>query len=69
MRKLLLASAALTGMFTLTALNASAAPATALIGVQAEPSHALVTNVDYYYNHHHYHHRRRDERGHWHYWD
>jgi hypothetical protein len=65
MRKLLLAAAAVGGVFALTSAPASAAPSAA--GLQVAPAHALVTNVDYYYNHRHWHHRRW-AGGHWHYW-
>lgn len=61
MRKMLLPVAALTGVLGLSALGASAAPATGLAGVQETPAHhGTITNVDYYWNHHHYHHRHWD---------
>jgi hypothetical protein len=68
MGKVLLATVAMTSVFVLTSLNASAAPSEGFVGINAMPAHATVTNVDYYWDHHHYHHRRWDHH-HWHYWD
>ncbi len=65
MGKLLLAAAALGGLFALTANPASAAPSATTLNVA--PAHGLVTNVDYYYNHRHYHHRQW-HHGHWNYY-
>jgi hypothetical protein len=68
MRKILLAAVAMTGLFALTSLHASAAPFSGLNGAGAMPAHGLVTNV-YWDGHHHYWHHRRWYHGHWHYWD
>ena len=71
MRKIVLASVALSGLFAATAISASAAPSPALVDQRA-PERALVTSVDYdhhYEWHHHEWHHRRWEHGHWHYWD
>nr|WP_294526630.1 hypothetical protein [uncultured Rhodopila sp.] len=65
MRKMLIAAAALGGLFAMTATHASAAPSAAALHVA--PAHGLVTSVDYYYDHHHYHHRHW-QHGHWHYY-
>jgi hypothetical protein len=65
MHKMLLAAAALGGLFAFTTTAALAAPSAA--GVHVAPAHGLVTHVDYYYNHRHYHHRHWSH-GHWHYY-
>ncbi len=68
MHRVLLAVVAMTGLFTLSTLGASAAPANRLAGIHAVPAYGMVTKVDYYWHHHHYHHRRWDH-DHWRYWD
>lgn len=72
MRKIVLASVALSGLFAATAIGASAAPSAALIGHPAADQ-ALITTVDYdhhgYEWHHHEWHHRHWEHHHWHYWD
>ena len=71
MRKIVLISLALSGLFAATAISASAAPSSALMN-QVAPNDTLVTNVDYDHHyewrHHEWHHRRW-EHHHWHYWD
>jgi hypothetical protein len=68
MRKILLATAAITGLLTLISLHASAAPLSGLSGAGAVQAHDNVTNVDWD-GHHHYWHHRRWYHGRWHYWD
>lgn len=68
MGRSLRAAVAMTGLFALTALNASAAPSSDLSGVHAALSRGGATNVDYDWHHHHYHHRRW-EHGHWRHWN
>jgi hypothetical protein len=66
-RKPLLTAVVLTGLFTLTTPNASAASA---ISLHAEFAQAQgnVTKVDYRSNGHHWHHQSM-HHGHWHYWN
>ena len=64
MRKLLLATAAITGLFMTTALSVSAQPYNRPQGPDIR--HAP-TNVDYYWHHQHYHHRHW-EHNHWRYY-
>ena len=68
MRKVMLATVALMGLLTFTALHASAAPSIGLVEAGAAPIHGSVTNVYYNWHHHHWHHRRW-HHGRWHYWD
>jgi hypothetical protein len=68
MRKILLATVAITGLLTLTPLHASAAPFSGMSGFHAAPAHGIVTNVYWDGHHRHWHHRRWDH-GRWHYWD
>ncbi len=72
MRKIVLASVALSGLFAATAISASAAPSPALVDHQAR-GHALITNVDYDHHgndwHHHEWHHRHWDHGHRRYWD
>jgi hypothetical protein len=65
LRKVLMATVVMGGLFTLATATTQAAPATGLQGIHA-PS--AVTQADYYWNHHHWHHRRWYHH-HWHYWD
>jgi hypothetical protein len=65
MRKMLLAAAALGGLFAMTSVNASAAPYAK--GQHAVPERGMVTHVDYYHNHHRYHHRHW-QHNHWRYY-
>ena len=67
MRKIMFATVALTGMLTLAASHASAAPSVGLANATAAPAHGMVTNVDYFWHHRHWHHRRW-EHNHWRYW-
>jgi len=68
MHKVLLATAAMAGLFTLSTLGASAAPYSGLADIHRVPAQGMVTNVDYYWHHHHYHHRHWNH-DHWRYWD
>jgi len=63
MRKILLASIAITGLLTLTSLHASAAPFSGLVGIHAAADRGIVTNV--WWDGHH----RRWYHGRWRYWD
>jgi hypothetical protein len=66
MRKLILMTAALGGLFALT--EAKAAPVAPIMApVQATQAHPGVTKVDYYWNHRHYAHRRWEHHR-WHYY-
>jgi hypothetical protein len=65
MRKLLLASMVLGGLFMMSNHQAGAATVAAKHQEQMRPT---VTQVDYYWHRHHWHHRHW-EHGHWHYWD
>lgn len=66
MRRILLATAAFSGLAVVTTFGAAAAPQGTL--VQVTPSQSLVTDVDYHWNRHHWHHRHW-ERRHWRYYD
>ncbi len=68
MYKVLLAAVAMTGLFALTAVDASASPSSGLIGLHVASPHALVTNVDYYWHHRRWHYRRF-VHGRWRYWN
>lgn len=67
MRRILLAAAIMTGLLTLTALNASAAPSSGLAGIHPAVAPGMVTKVDWYWNHRRWHHRRWSG-GRWRYW-
>lgn len=66
MYKFLLAVVAITGSFTLTALNASAALSSSSANMHA--GYGMMTNIDYGWHHRHWHHRHW-HHGHWHYWN
>jgi hypothetical protein len=66
LRKFILVTAALGGLFAFGEANA-APVAPILQPVQATQAHPGIVNVDYYWNHRHWHHRRW-EHGHWRYY-
>jgi hypothetical protein len=65
MRKVLLATAAITGLFMTTALSVSAQPYNR--PVPGPELHHAPVNADYYWHHQHYQHRHW-EHNHWRYY-
>ncbi len=67
MRRILLATAIMTGLLTLSARDASAAPSSGLASIHSALVSGKVTKVSYYWNRRHWRHRRWSG-GRWRYW-